>query len=141
MFEVSSFVSGDYHQFYIQDDDPKITGNEWTDEALEERVCFGQGFIGVSTLTSREIKVTLKVKSPNDVLDLAEFELVKSVKTIFNSSHMYMAGCVEDPKPGSSLGVVPGEYKITICFGGQSSIESEFDEGEYYVIYVESNGT
>lgn len=141
MNEVTGMVSGEYHQFYIQDDDPKITGDEWTAEALEERVCCGEGFVGVSTLSSRDIKVTLKIKQPNEIIETSEFDLTKTVITKFNTNSINIAGCVEDPKPGSGFGIVPGMYQLVICYGAQSKIQSEFDEGEYYLIYIEAKST
>ena len=126
----------DYHQFYLQDE--SVSGNlsdSWTPEAMERLLALADGAIGVGTVRSMTVPVTVEILDgpPDD--DWAAWDQVNQCSIRVPSGRLVIAGCTDYFPAAVRIEVPAGWYRAHVYYGGLKTLSPDgLDGNDHYEV-------
>ena len=134
--ELSLFA--DYFQFYLQDE--SVEGNlsdSWTDEATDRLLAVAPGTIGVGTVRSMDVPVTVELLEVEPPLDMASWDHVTQCSIQINSGTLVVAGCTDYFPEAKRISITPGTYSARISYGALESLSADgLDGDDHYRVQI-----
>jgi hypothetical protein len=121
----------DYHQFYLQDEG--ASGNlsdAWTPAASERLLALAECTIGVGTVRSMTVPVTVEIVDAAPTDEWAVWDHVNECSIEIPSGRIVIAGCTDYFPDAARIELTPGCYRARVYYGGLKSLSEDGLSGE-----------
>jgi hypothetical protein len=117
----------DYHQFYLQDDDPKYgdLSEAWTDEATKRLLAVAPHVVGVGTVRNVDVPVTIEVHKSRPIIDMSTWDQVNLAPLHIDTGRIAVAGCTDYLPDALRVRVRPGAYDVLVCYSGLGTVSDD----------------
>jgi hypothetical protein len=141
MVEEETRLYAAYHQFYVQDSEPRGSPDNptfWTKEASDNRLAIGDGLVAIGTGTYGSVKVRVEHHGSEPEVDLTQWDHVTECGLDVRTSLILVMGCIS--QSGLFFLVKPGYYRVRACHANLAESEMEVPAtwsgpfGDWYVI-------
>lgn len=127
-----------YFQFHIEDAGAEVSLDRMvSSEIAEKGFSTRQGFVGirvVSEYTSIPIDVEYQSAGASEI-DLSSWDRVIECGFVTASGKVGFIGCAASDYFGV-LEVLPGRYRLRICYGGQNTVADDGDSADQYLVQI-----
>jgi len=120
----------DYRQFYLQDEKSDSSlEDSWTQEATDRLLAVAPGVIGVGTVRTMTVPVSIEVRDtePSQPVQ-CDHEVECSIE--LPSGKLVVAGCTDYFPDAARITVKPGIYRARIYYSNLDSLSEDGLEGE-----------
>lgn len=132
-------VFADYHQFYVQDDDPSFgdLSKAWSEEAVARLLAVAPHVVGVGTVRNTHVPVTVEIHDTRPQLDLEAWDRVNLVSLAIDTGRLVVAGCTGYFPDAARIDVTAGTYEVLVCYAGLRSVSADGLTGnDTYHLYL-----
>ena len=91
-------VFADYNQFYLQDDDSRCgdLSDSWTEEATAQLLALAPRTVGIGTIRSTPVPVTIEIHDGAPPLDIDAWDhVVECLESELGTPRLVVAGCTD----------------------------------------------
>ena len=131
MRRVEYQLFADYHQFYLQDESAE--GNledSWTEEANARLLAVAPGTIGVGTVRSMDVPVTVEVHATEPEFDADLWDLVTECTLEVPTGRIVIAGCTDYFPDAARIEIEPGVYRARVSYGDLDTLSEDRLDGD-----------
>ncbi len=121
----------DFHQFYVEDEDPVGTTEHIWDDKQSHEIALGieKGIIAVGTERNFTVPVSLEIHDSEPEYDLSAWDRVNECSIDIPSGTVVIMGCTDYRPDAARIQVDPGWYRARVYYGGLDSV-IDFDKGD-----------
>ncbi len=121
----------DYFQFYLQDEEAAgDLSDSWNEDAVTRLLAVAPGIVGVGTVRNLGVPVTLEVLPSKPPLNGNAYDHIVECSLLVRSQKLVIAGCTDYFPEAERIPVVPGTYRVRVCFSGLALLSEDRLEGE-----------
>ena len=124
-------IFADYFQFYLQDEtaDGDLS-NAWDAPAVERMLAVSSGAVGLGTVRTMDVPVTLEFLDFEPLSELADFDHVVEGSLTIETGPLVIAGCTDYFPDAARFPVEPGTYRVRLSCSGLDSLSEDGLEGK-----------
>lgn len=120
-------IFADYHQFYLQDDDPSFgdLSEAWTEAATDRLLAVAARVIGVGTVRNVSVPVSVTIHDSRPTINDDEWDHIVAASFQVESGRIVIAGCTDYFPDAARIDVEPGTYEAIVCYSNLSSVSGD----------------
>jgi len=125
-------IFADYHQFYLQDDDPSFgdLSNAWTEDATARLLAVAPRVIGIGTVRNMNVPVLVTFHNSRPAINEDNWDHIVAASLRVDSGKIVIAGCTDYFPDAARIEVEPGTYEAIVCYSNLSSVSEDGLNGE-----------